>query len=104
MVYEDYFANKRSDKRIPCSWTGNCTSSDEISHKIKCQDISPCGVGISSAVPLPPRMTTKLEIDTDKNDHFSLEGKVCWCRKDSGTWYAGIAFDKTFPLEMDKVI
>lgn len=103
-MYEDYFANRRSDKRVPCSWMGICTSSDEISHKIECCDIGPSGVGITSEIPLPPQMKTTLEIDTDENEHFSLEGRVCWCRKDVGMWHAGIAFEGTFPLEIDKIV
>jgi hypothetical protein len=103
-MYEQYFGHRREFERLPCSLMGNCISSEESSYQIKCQDISPKGIGVITSAPLSINSQVKLELNTKKMVPLTLEGKVCWCNRISSGWRVGIMFDRPLFVPIENIV
>lgn len=87
------FKEKRLFERAECSVPGSYVLKDILNGTFLCKDISPKGVGIQTANPLPVDAKVKIEINTKKSSSLLLEGKVRWCKKEGEKAYrVGIEF------------
>ena len=98
------FGSRRAVERLFCSLNGFCTPCDDTYYHIKCENISIKGAMIFSPLPLEINTYLNIDLTTKKRDHLPVKGRVCWCKKDSDGYRAGIAFDKELPFNLEKIL
>ena len=98
------FNEKRLFDRATCSMPGNYVLKDISSGTFVCKDISPKGIGIETAKPLPVDTKVKIEITTKKKVPLILEGKVRWSKKEEDNYRVGIEFNEPLFILLSLIV
>ena len=102
--HEEQFGYRRAAKRIICSLKGIFVSIDNIKHQIKCEDITSRGARVFAPVRFDIDSYVRFNINARKVGDLPLEGKVCWCRRRSNGWQAGIRFNRDLTVNLKDII
>jgi hypothetical protein len=102
-MYVNHVANRRANKRWPCSWKGSYVY-PQPSDDIKVRDVSSQGAKIFSWRLPVPNSYIKIAATTAWGMNLDLEGRVCWCRKVVDGFMAGICFNRTLPFNLERMV
>ena len=103
-VDEEIFDYRRTNKRLPYFRRGVCVLPDNTDCRMHCRDVSSKGLGIKAQRPLIVNSQVKVKLDVEDKNSLLFEGKVCWCKKTSNEWCAGVVFNRNLPFEIERIL